>query len=397
MTIGIDIRALLSPHRTGVGEYTYSLLNALFTEDTKNTYVLFYNSFAEVSAVLPKWECPNVKIVGTHFPNKIFNVTTIVSGFPHVDALIEKQWNNETMGPRRKSGFPDCGLVNNLDYFFSPNPSFTSLSSRTKHILTIHDLSTELLPDCYTRKQRLWHRAVNPKRQCERAWKILTPSENTKRDVVREYGVPAEKVVVLPPGVPVRSDTRPEEVRYGVWQKYNLPERYVLFLGTIEPRKNIDGILDAFERLRSDGKMLEYGLVIAGPRGWKDKGVLKRMAETPGVRYLGYVAHEDKPVLYAGASAFVYPSLYEGFGLPVLEAMAAGVAVLTSNRSSLPEVTNGAAYLVNPYDSAEIAHGLEMILTDNAFADELRRKGRDRAGQFSWQKTARGFASLINV
>lgn len=387
MNIGIDSRALMDPIRTGVGEYAYELLSALFKLDRENQYFLFYNSFTDVSQDIPQWQQENIHYVSTKWPNKLFNTGLLIRKRPFIDSLISKK---------------QC---NNLDYFFSPNLNFTSVSPNTKFILTIHDLSFKFFKDYYSWKQRVWHRLIRPKQQCSRANIILTPSENTRRDVVEHLNVAEAKVRCLYPGIPERfkeqETNNPLPFRYGraskepIIQKYNLPERFILFLGTIEPRKNIVGIIEAYKL--SSLIFNHCSLVIAGVKGWKDKDIMKLIKQTPGVHYVGYVAQEDKPNLYRLAQVFVYPSLYEGFGFPVLEAMASGVPVVTSSRSSLPEVTGGSAYLVNPYNITEIAEGMKLLATNEAVRQFHIVRGLEQAKQFAWGKCAKEFLSLLKL
>lgn len=374
MNIGVDIRVLMSPVRTGVGEYTFELLNALFQTDRTNQYFLFYNSYRDVSLVLPTWDYPNVHFIATRWPNKVFNTVQVLFGKPEIDRLISKQYNNIT-----------------IDYFFSPNINFTSVTSSIKHVLTIHDLSFELFPQCYSWKRRLWHWVLQPKKQCQKAHLVLVPSENTKRDVVALYTIDPEKVRVVVPGVVKNEEVRSR--KYELREKYHLPEKFFLFLGTIEPRKNIGGIIEGYVEYRKKRKYA-MDLVIAGPLGWKTRGILKKIKMTPGVRYIGYVDPEDKSALYGAASVFVYPSLYEGFGFPVLEAFAAGTPVLTSNRSSLPEVVAKAAYLVDPYNATDIALGLERLGHDADVRGWFVKKGEERGRAFSWDKTAEDLLGL---
>lgn len=377
LKIGIDISPLTSSSRTGVGEYTYELLTALFNIDTENQYFLFYNSFTDVSQVVPTWNQKNVHLIHTNWPNKIFHLLVQVFCWPKVDQLIEK-----------KTGIK-------LDYFFSPNIGFQALSKNTKHILTVHDLSFEIFPECFSLKMRLWHTILSPRRQCKRADIIFTPSENTKRDIVDLYGISETKVKVLTPGLSalflsgqeiISNDTK-------IVPKYNLPEKYILFLGTIEPRKNIDGLVTAFQIFQKD--FPEYHLLIAGAKGWKNKSILEAIEKSNNVQYIGYVALEEKPALYQGASVFVYPSLYEGFGFPVLEAFASGTPVITSARASLPEIAGDAAYFVNPYNSFEIAEGLKRLVSDTSLRQFFKEKGLQQIQKFHWQKTAEQFLASL--
>jgi len=358
MKIGVDIRSLMHEKRTGVGEYTYELLNAVFSLDHDNQYYLFYNSYQDVSKNIPTWQQANVHYVVKHWPNKLFNLLIWLK-LIKLDKLFK------------------------VDVWFSPNLDFTNLSKKVKHILTLHDLSFEFLPECFSKKRQWWHKFLNPKKQSQRADLVLTPSENTKRDVSDTYGV--KQVKVLYPGLSELKSSG------GIKKKYDLPDKFILYLGTIEPRKNIAGIIQAYKQLGDK----EYTLVIAGSKGWKYEKIMQEIETTEGVQYIGYVAAADKAALYQAASLFVYPSLYEGFGFPVLEAMAQAVPVITSSRSSLPEVVGSAVYLVNPNNVAEITRGMKSILSDEKLRDILVNMGKEQAGKFSWQKTAQEFIQLL--
>ncbi len=377
LKIGIDISSLLSSTRTGVGEYTYELLNAIFNIDNENQYFLFYNSFKDVSQNIPKWKNKNVQIVKTSWPNKLFHLFVQTFRYPKIDLVLFKKTGEK------------------LDYFFSPNIGFQAISRGTKHILTVHDLSFEILPECFSVKMRLWHTFLFPARQCKRADIIFTPSENTKRDIVDLYAISKDKIKVLTPGISslFTSSSNDKNTQTLITKKYNVAEKYILFLGTLEPRKNIEGLLQAFQVFQKD--FPEYHLVIAGASGWKNKYILDAIEKTPNVQYIGYVLNEDKPVLYAGASIFVYPSLYEGFGFPILEAFASGTAVITSARSSLPEVADDAAYYINPLNSFEIVEGLKQLLSNQDLNNFFIKKGLLQIQKFHWQKTAEQFLSSL--
>lgn len=378
MNIAIDIRSLMQKNRTGVGEYTYELLDALFEIDKNNQYFLFYNSYQDVFEIIPKWEQENVHYVAGRWPNKIFNVLVCLN-LIRLDKLVEKiakrQLDNWTIG---QSKFK-------LDVFFSPNINFISLRSKTKFILTIHDLSFEFFPECFSWKRRLWHWILKPKKQCQRADLILTPSENTRRDVVEYYGIDEGKVEVVEPGLCEEFIVHSSEPIEKVNKKYNLPEKFILYLGTIEPRKNILGIIEAYKK-NYELRTIGYELVIAGSKGWNYKQIIKKIDETEGVHYIGYVDEQDKAALYQMADLFVYPSLYEGFGFPVLEAMASGTPVITSNRSSLPEVGGEAVYYVNPYNIVEIARAMKLLLQKDKLRGMLVERGREQTKNFAWQK-----------
>ncbi|KKW42966.1 MAG: Glycosyl transferase group 1 [Candidatus Magasanikbacteria bacterium GW2011_GWA2_56_11] len=381
MRLSIDTRSLLPRARTGVGEYTFELLSALFSRDQKNDYFLFSNSYGQHAQPQP-WRQANVHYRAKRWPNRLLNASTALWRRPQLDRWIAADTASEP------------------DWFFAPALNFTAISPRTKYILTVHDLAFALFPDCFSRKMRLWHRFLAPRRQCARADIILTPSLNTKRDLVEKYGVGEDKVRVLYPGLGtefLRAVPPSAGTAALVRKKYRLPESFILFLGTIEPRKNLLGLIEAYKLLQTDSGFgaRNPALVIAGAPGWKSREVYRLLSQTPGVLYVGYVSPADKPALYSLAELFVYPSLYEGFGFPVLEAMAAGVPVITSHRSSLSEVSADAAYLINPYDIADIARAMKLMLTDNTARDWHRRRGRAQAEKFTWDRAARQFMEII--
>lgn len=384
MFIAIDIRSLLESERTGVGEYTFELLDALFKLDRTNQYFLFYNSFRDVSANLPHWKQDNVTMLRFKLPNKLFNLLLLFLHWPKLDKLILKKINQQT------------GRKLKLDYWFAPNINFLALSQDVKLILTIHDLSFLYFSDCFGWKRRLWHKLVNPHRLCKKADIVLVPSANTARDVEHTYGIQAEKIKIIYPGLSSIFDTLEVAERdiERVVAKYNLSDKFILFLGTIEPRKNIIGLIEAFKscRLGEDG----YQLIIAGSQGWGFEPIIKLVAQNDRIKYIGYVEAKDKPALYKMAALFAYPSLYEGFGFPVLEAMAMGTPILTSHRSSLPEVAGGCGYLANPNNIYDIARGMRSILKDNP---ELNIKygewGRQYAKKFNWRESTRQFLNNL--
>ena len=326
---------------------------------------------------LPRWPQANIHYAPTRWPPKLLNASIALTGAPKLDRLLEK----------------NTGI--HINCFFSPNLHFTALSPSVRHILTIHDLTFHLFKNYYTPRQRLWHRLVNPKKQCQNARQIITPSENTKRDLVDYYQIPAEKIKVLYPGL--SSSFGLHSLTSDITNKYSLPKNYILFLGTLEPRKNILGLIEAFEQAYPSLSN-PHSLVIAGAPGWKNHRVRARIHASPlknQIKLIGFVAPADKPALYRGAGLFVYPSFYEGFGFPALEAMAAGVPVITSNRSSLPEVTGSAACLMNPHRPDEIAQGIKYLLSNSAAREQAIKNGLEMTARFSWKKTAQAALALF--
>ncbi len=243
---------------------------------------------------------------------------------------------------------------------------------------TIYDMTVRLMPELHTAANIQADESL-AKNVLGRADRLIAISENSRQDAARLLGLDADRIEVIYPGVP--------EVYFGA-QARPSEQPYVLYLGTIEPRKNVDTLLDAWSGFRFRG---DFDLMIAGASGWAGEKTLARLASRPpGVRYLGYVPEDELPGLMAGASAFVYPSLYEGFGLPVAQAMAAGVPVITSNTSCLPEVAGGAALLVDPRSPGEIQAAMEKLVTSLDLQQELRAAGVARAkSEYRWEICAR--------
>jgi glycosyltransferase involved in cell wall biosynthesis len=224
---------------------------------------------------------------------------------------------------------------------------------------------------------------------CRRATHIIAVSEQSKRDVGDAYGIVPGKVTVIHEAADPRFRPQAAEAVAAVRARYGLPGRYLLFVSTIEPRKNLPRLLEAFERVHAAG--LTDALVIVGKRGWLYEDFFAALERSPvreAVLLPGFVPDVDLPAVYAGAQALAFPSLYEGFGLPVLEAMACGTPVVCSNTSSLPEVAGDAALLVDPGDTDAIAEALGCLLTDPGLSQELRARGLEQAGRFSWHRAA---------
>ena len=272
-----------------------------------------------------------------------------------------------------------------------------------RYVVTVHDVIPLILPETFTPRHRLVVRLALA-RVRRKADLVLVPSHAVKRDVLRRVGVPEARVVVTPEGCeprfrPVRSETALREVA----ARYDLPPRYLLAVGTLEPRKNLTTLLQVFARLRRDGGVdPELRLVLAGARGWLDEPIFRTVRSLgleDAVRFPGFIDDDDLPAVYGGAALFAFPSLYEGFGLPLLEAMACGVPVVTSNISSMPEVAGDAAVLVDPRDADGLAAAIARVLRDEGLRDRLRVAGIARAREFSWEATARrtldAYASLV--
>ncbi len=258
------------------------------------------------------------------------------------------------------------------------------IRGRLPAVVTIHDLSVLHAPHDFRPWFRNYARVVIP-RLARRVARVITVSEATRRDVLEHLRLPEDRVIAVPNGVAINHG-------HGTPGPYQLPPRYVLAVGTLQPRKNLIRLFQAIRLLAERPATRDIVLVHAGGYGWLANDVL-RAAQAPElrgrVRLLGYVAHEHLACLYARARVLAYPSLFEGFGLPVLEAMASGCPVVTSDRSSLPEVAGDAAVLVDPDSIEAIAEGIRRVWEDDALVRDLGARGRARAQLFSWERTAR--------
>jgi glycosyltransferase involved in cell wall biosynthesis len=369
MRIGIDIRPLLESQPTGVGEYTREVVRNLLQLYPDDVFHLFAS--AAKPRPLPEigvQDHPHAVVKWLYKPNKWINATTTLSGRPKLDAIL-----------------------GGVDVFFSPNVNFTALQPWCPHVITMHDVSFALFPQFFSARRRLWHRAVRVPRLVRNAAHVICDSRSTLEDVQQLYGVSREHLSVIPLGVSENfKEITDLQERARVKKEHELPDNYILTLGSIEPRKNLVSLVTAFDHFCERSKE-DISLVVAGPRGWKSGpfwSALRRSKYADRIHVLGFVPEKDRPGLISMATCVVAASSYEGFGLPVLEAMRCGVPVITSHTSSLPEVLHEAGILVNPERPLEIARALEALLSDTVLQKKFREKGLIRSAQFSWEKTA---------
>lgn len=365
MRIGIDVRHLSRGPFTGVAEVSRCLIEGL-TATPGHEIRIFYSGRASPPssiAILPD-KHKDVSFKAFHFPNRLLDVCLELFGLPKVDALL-----------------------GGVDVFFSPHALLTPLSS--PRVLILHDLSFVVRPDFFSPQSRIWHLTMRIKQQARQASRLIVPSRATADDLQYYWKIGPEKIAVIPWGAPSIAENIRREERSG---------RTVLFIGTVEKRKNVVGLVRAFSILKRDMRFSDVKLIIAGTPGWGSEEVAKAVKASgtaKDIAMLGYVSAEEKTALWRSASIFVYPSLYEGFGLPVLEAMAVGVPVVTSRVTSLPEVSGDAAMLINPRNVEDMAEAMKMLLEDNALQAELSRRGLERAKQFSWARTTQQVLAVL--
>lgn len=358
--IAIDLRSLMGGKISGVENYLINILRHL----PKNSDSFgFYNSYSD--AQMP--ELPEgLETKRTRIPNKILNFLQTFFALPKLESLYGK-----------------------FNVLWMPDLRPFAINKSTKLVVTVHDLSPVLHPEFYSWKRRIWHRVIRHKKSLQRADLIFAVSEYTKYDLIKLFSLDANKIKVIYQGIDHARFKRDldNDRKHEIRAKYKLPEKFIFSISTVEPRKNLNALISAFEQVRDPNLYL----VIAGRLGWVFGDFQEQLRNSPKadrIIYLNYIPEQDKPYLYSLALMVCYPSFYEGFGVVPAEAMACGVPVITSARTSMPEVCQDAALLVEPYQSADLVLAIEDLLHDPQLRDNLIAKGLARAAQFSWEKCA---------
>jgi len=374
MTIGIDIRVLAKGTRTGVEEYVLGLLPQLFLLAPNIQFKLFSCSFKKGKAESCFLGYRNVKHYHFRLPNRIFFTGSRFLNFPKIDRIL-----------------------GGVDVYFNPHLYVAPLSRKCSRIMVFHDLAFEHYPEFFPKKKWFWHKVLMaPKKQARNSRLIIADSDSTKQDLISIYRIPETKIRVIYPGLNP-ADNR-QWVGDNFKKKYNLPNEFILYFGTIEPRKNLVSLIKAFSLFKEKMNKPDLKLVLAGTRGWLYKDILREARESKYCRdifFTGFVDEADKPFLYRLAQLFVYPSFFEGFGFPPLEAMACGVPTIVSYASSLPEVVADAAIMIDPYNIDEMVWAMKEILTDEELQKNLSQKGLKRAQEFSWKKCAKNVLDVL--
>lgn len=370
MLIGIDVRPLMHGRVSGVENYMRALLQALFEGDEENQYVLFFNSWKKLDPFLPEYDGRRVKVVQTRYPNKLLHLMWRFLKWPKIDKLIEKK------------------IGKKIEVLFVPDPRPTPVSKSIRKVTTFHDLAFQRYPQHFSWRSRLWYRVLHPEHEIKTSDHIIAVSEFTKNELMDLHAVDEKKITVIHEAIP--GDLKPEtseETLSRVQKKYKLPERFFLTFSTLEPRKNLESVMKAFSIFQKKHPLETYCLVLAGRRDPKMFGKVF-LKDHPDIVVTGFVDEEDKAAIYSLARGLLFVSTYEGFGLPLLEAMVCGTPVVTSSVSSMPEVVAEAAILVDPYDIGKIADAMERLTMDEAF-EEYQEKGFARVKQFDWKKAAK--------
>ncbi len=355
MRIGLFVDQLFYKFPGGIGTYVENLVRELGRLDHEDSYCLFHCG-----------QAGSVRIPGGGFTER---------KLPGGRKALGLGWHS--LGLPRAEWF-----TGPLDLAHAPG--LVIPGSAAPLVVTVHDLCVVKFPQWFPRRWQAFHRR-GLELAMKRASAILVDSESTFIDLLELYPGSGKRVRVVPLGVEAPPRPDPERVQDSL-RRMGIAGEFALFVGTLEPRKNLLRLIEAFGRVAGD-----HALVLAGAPGW-DYHEVFRAAERAGsrVKLTGYVGPLELEALFAGATLFAYPSLYEGFGLPVLEAMARGVPVLTSQISSLAEVGEGAGLMVDPHDTESIADGLQDLLSDAGLRERLRAAGKAKAASYTWEKTARG-------
>jgi len=376
MNIIIDVRPLLGGRLSGVEIYTLKLIEHLLKIDKKNRYIFFSNAAKKNKPNLPHYKSDQVNIVHTTIPNKIMNISLKLFKWPKIDQIVAKHLPNFK-----------------TDLIFQPDLRPLSVLPGTKKICVVHDLSFHHFPQYFSLKTRIWHKFLNVKKTLRDYNHIIAVSEYTKEDLISTYKLDPGKITVIHEGVEedfcsTISPVKTEKIR----SRYHLPENYFLFLATHEPRKNLSRMIKAFKSFKKNDK-LGFKLVLVG-RSNEKIFAKARVKPDDDILITGFIPEEEKPYLFRMAKAFLYPSIFEGFGLPLLEAMKCGTPIITSNTSSMPEICADAALYVNPLSVADLKFAMHKIIEPDQRL-KLTSKMRERIKSFSWNKCANETLTLI--
>jgi len=408
MNIGIDGSRAFTDKKTGTENYSYQLLKHLAQIDHTNTYYIFVRSQGQalqgVSQEFPisrggdergPVEWPQ-RLKGARTSNGVSSrqdpAETWPSNFHFITIPFPRFWTQ--VGLAKETFFGP-----KLDVLFVPSHTLPLIRKPgLKTVITVHDLGAEYLPATHQLKQRLYLKLMT-NYQLKSATHLIAVSEATKNDLMNKVDIKPEKISVIYEGYnkklykPVKGQKLLQTLN-----RDNLkPQEYFLFIGTIQPRKNLKRLIEAYALFSQGQALRKPKLVLVGNKGWLADEIYalpKKLGIEQHVKFLGYVPDEDLPALYSGAIAFLFPSLFEGFGLPILEAMACGCPVLTSNTSSMPEVAGDGAILVNPYSIEQISQNISLLLSQK-LRSELTRKGFRQVKSFSWEECARQTLNIL--
>lgn len=374
MRILVDCRVLTRGTRSGIPIYAEETISRLI-KSPHHTFTLLTTGVKQNQLPAEWLSHANVSHVTTHIPNKALDIAMRVTGHP--------QWDIKTK----------------TDVAFTPHFNQLPLAHAPR-ILTCHDISFYHFPQYYAPKERFWHWLQNWKKQLVTAKQIIAVSEYTRQDIIRTLGIPAEKVHRIYPGISTsfKNLTENDPLLRDFLFKYNLERPYILSFGGFASRKNLEVLVRAFEKLIRNPQFADFELVLAGNIG-NINHALQRLithrATSRRIRSIANIPDNERVFLYNGAKLFVFPSFFEGFGFPPLEAQACGVPVIASNRTSLPEILGKGALYINPWSIDETAQCMEEVLSSPRLQQQLRMQGSTNSAHFSWDVSVKDTLSLI--
>lgn len=385
MRIGIDFTAAVQ-QGAGIGRLTRNVVGALADIDRENEYRLFV---ATGRGRAEEWKVGNLGAAFQSANHPNFQLKTA----PLSDHALAVAWHR-----LRLPLFVEL-FTGRIDLCHSPDFTLPPVW-RARSLVTVHDLSFLRLPECFPDGLRRYLETAVP-RAVRRADHVVADSHNTRRDLIDLLGAPGDKISVIHAGVESRfrpmTNAADGETLAAVRRKYALPEQFILSVGTLQPRKNLTRLVEAFARLNSQLATRDFDLVIVGGKGWLYEEIFKTVEALDlerRVHFCGFADDADLPALYNLADLFVFPSLYEGFGLPPLEAMACSTPVVCSEASSLPEVVGDAALMVDPWDVTGLAEAMRRAIEDETLRASLATRGLARAARFTWSRAAQELLSI---
>ncbi|MDD4761913.1 MAG: glycosyltransferase family 1 protein [Candidatus Pacebacteria bacterium] len=378
MNILIDVRFLGKETMSGVGEYASSLIAELIKSSPEQNFKLLYNGWHKNPPPFLWTERKNVEIIDWNLPNKFFNLSSKIFNWPNIEKIAR----------------PNIA--------FSPHLQSLSLKN-TPHVLTIHDLSFLHYPSFFSKSQRLWHFLQNCRAQSKKASHIITDSEFTKSDLIDFFKIPPEKISVVYPGINssfrfLQTEKEKEDLNKFV-KKQNLFNPYLLYLGSFEPRKNISAVIRAFNEVKKEKDFSELELVLAGSKEWLFDEVRREIFSSPFRNFIkikNNIIPSERVFLYNEAKAFLYPSFFEGFGFPPLEAQSCGIPVIAGNRSSLPEILGDSAILVDPWKISELTFAIKKIMLEKNLSEDLKKRGLENVKKFNWTFSASKILKILS-
>lgn len=368
MRICIDVRLLAKRRPAGIDKYTSFLVDEILKNTRKGEEVaLFYNGYRKMPPY-ESWRGAK-EIIEKSWPNRFFDLSSRLFRWPRLDEFIK------------------------ADVFFSPHFNILALNEPKKRVITFHDLSFIHHPDFYSRRQQFWHWLQHYRRQVGECGGIIAVSDFTKSDLIDYFSFPADRIKRIYSGInPVYRKLEKNDMGLADFRKRRgLAKPFVLYLGSLEARKNINLIIKAFNFIKQDKNLKLLRLILAGSPGWGSETIFEEADASPyrkDILFAGSVSDTEALYFYNSAEVFIYPSFFEGFGFPPLEAQSCGIPVVASDRSSLPEILGSSAVLINPWRVDDLVLAIKSVILDSGSRNKLIQAGFENIKRFSWKKSS---------